>query len=202
MADFMTNLWESIFTPGPTPTLLIAANASFGALQIVLLMLFFMTYSAHFVALSVICAGVWWGINWFAVELRKAQLAEEEADRIRKSRNVGGGDGAAETSGGEGGDEDTETEKEEKEKPPNVAGLRLRGGPSKIKGVLKSAGYDISAMEAKQPETSGDASGSQGLEPPSPAGGLQRRRSDQGSATDLSVSGTDSEWEKISETDK
>ena len=81
MADFMTNLWESIFTPGPTPTLLIAANASFGALQIVLLMLFFMTYSAHFVALSVICAGVWWGINWFAAELRKAQLAEEEATK-------------------------------------------------------------------------------------------------------------------------
>jgi hypothetical protein len=168
-------------------------------LQLVLAILFFLTYSAHFVALSLICAGVWWGINWFAVELRKAQLAEEEAERLRKSRNVGGGDGAAETSGGEAGDEDTETEKEGGK--PNIAGLRLRGGPSKIKGVLKSAGYDISELEGKRAESSAAASGSQGLEPPSPAGGLQRKRSDQ-SATDLSVSGTDSEWEKISETDK
>jgi hypothetical protein len=194
MSQFMTSLWESVFTPGPTPTLLIAANASFGSLQLVLLALFLATYSGHFIALSLICAGVWWGINWFAVELHKAQLAEEEAARIRQQRRQT--DGAAETSGGEG-DEDTETEKEG-EQAVRPSGLRLRGGPSKIKNVLRSAGYDTSALEGKKDEST-DASESQGLEPPA---GLQKRRSDQGSGTDLSVSGTDSEWEKISESDK
>jgi hypothetical protein len=200
MADFMTSLWESIFTPGPTPTLIIAANASFGALQVVLLALFLATYSAHFIALSTICAGVWWGINWFAAELRKAKLAEEEADRIRRERRAQhGGDRTAD----EGGDEDTETEKEVEKEGAKAEGaaqpkLRIRGGPSKIKNVLKSAGYDINELEGKKDETA-EASGSQGLEPPI---GLQKRRSDQESSTDLSVSGTDSEWEKISETDK
>lgn len=204
MSQFLTDLWESIFTPGPTPTLLIAANASFGALQLVLLALFLATYSAHFIALSVICAGVWWGINWFAIELRKAQMAEEEAVRIRKEKRqkspgAAGVDGTAETSGGEGGDEGTETETE---KEPEAAGpqrpFKLRGGPEKIKGVLRSAGKDISGLEGNK-DGGAEATGSQGLEAPA---GLQKRKSDQGSSTDLSVSGTDSEWEKISESDK
>ena len=54
MASFMTSLWESIFTPGPTPTLLIATNASFGALQLLLLVLLFSYASqSHFVVLSI-----------------------------------------------------------------------------------------------------------------------------------------------------
>jgi len=36
MSSFIVKLWEDIFTPGPTPTILKAANASFAALQIVL----------------------------------------------------------------------------------------------------------------------------------------------------------------------
>jgi len=81
MASFVQDLWESIFTPGPTPTLLIATNVTFAALQIVLGGLLFATYSIHFIILSVISGGLWAAINWFARELRIHQQQEEEKER-------------------------------------------------------------------------------------------------------------------------
>lgn len=81
MASFVQDLWESIFTAGPTPTLLIATNVTFGALQLVLAALLFATYSIHFVILSGLCGGLWVGINWFARELQAHQLQEEEKAR-------------------------------------------------------------------------------------------------------------------------
>ena len=100
MASFLTSLWESVFTPGPTPTLLIATNASFAALQVILLGLFLATYSAHFIALSFLSGGLWWAINWFSAELRRAQDIEDEAKRIRKRRAQEQGD-AEKDKGGE-----------------------------------------------------------------------------------------------------
>ena len=76
MADFVQNLWESIFTPGPTPTLLVATNVTFACLQTVLLLLLVATYSIHFLILSCISAGLWLSINWFAGELKAAQEKE------------------------------------------------------------------------------------------------------------------------------
>lgn len=81
MASFFSDLWESIFTPGPTPTLLIATNVTFGALQIVLAALLYATYSVHFIVLSVLCGGLWGAINWFAQELQVHQEQEEEKAR-------------------------------------------------------------------------------------------------------------------------
>lgn len=78
MAAFFQELWESIFTPGPTPTLLIATNVTFAALQVVLASLLYMTYSVHFLVLSFLSAGLWWAINWFATELKVHQQEEEE----------------------------------------------------------------------------------------------------------------------------
>ncbi|CAL5874982.1 uncharacterized protein PFLUO_LOCUS9285 [Penicillium psychrofluorescens] len=78
MASFMQDLWSSVFTPGPTPTLLIATNVSFAALQVVLLVLLVATTSIHFVILSIISAGLWWAINWFAAEVRAVQLAQQK----------------------------------------------------------------------------------------------------------------------------
>ncbi|RYP87333.1 hypothetical protein DL769_000537 [Monosporascus sp. CRB-8-3] len=77
MASFVENLWESIFTPGTTPTLLVATNITFACLQVVLLVLLIATYSIHLVILSSLCAGLWWSINWFAAELKVAQEKEE-----------------------------------------------------------------------------------------------------------------------------
>lgn len=90
MAGFVEELWQSIFTPGTTPTLLIATNASFAALQFVLLLLLVATYSIHFVILSFLCAGLWASINWFAAELKAAQLKEEQdnAASEREARRI------------------------------------------------------------------------------------------------------------------
>ncbi|KAH8676006.1 ER protein Pkr1-domain-containing protein [Xylariales sp. PMI_506] len=81
MASFFEEMWNSIFVPGTTPTLLLATNASFAALQFVLFVLLLMTYSIHFVILSFLCGGLWWAINWFAAELKieQAREAEEKA---------------------------------------------------------------------------------------------------------------------------
>lgn len=81
MSQFFEDLFHSIFTPGPTPTLLIATNASFGALQVVLLALLVATYSVHFAVLSVLCAGLWASINWFAREIQATKEMEDRAKR-------------------------------------------------------------------------------------------------------------------------
>ncbi|KAI1637339.1 ER protein Pkr1-domain-containing protein [Biscogniauxia mediterranea] len=87
MAGFVEQLWESIFTPGPTPSLLVATNATFACLQLVLLLLLIATYSIHFVILSFISAGLWWAINWFAAELKVAQ-AKEARDKARAEQRA------------------------------------------------------------------------------------------------------------------
>ncbi|KAF3769189.1 Pkr1-domain-containing protein [Cryphonectria parasitica EP155] len=87
MSQFFQDLWESIFTPGPTPSLLIATNATFAALQLVLGALLLATYSIHFVILSFLCAALWWAINWFARELQAShdQELKEKASAARKT---------------------------------------------------------------------------------------------------------------------
>lgn len=87
MSQFVQDLWESIFTPGPTPSLLIATNATFAALQLVLAALLLATYSIHFIILSFLSAGLWYAINWFARELQADHDAElkEQARAARKT---------------------------------------------------------------------------------------------------------------------
>jgi len=92
MSKFVQDLWESIFTPGPTPSLLIATNVTFACLQVVLLALLVATYSIHFAILSSLCGGLWWAINWFAAELTESQKREGVAEKARAtaSKDVGG----------------------------------------------------------------------------------------------------------------
>ncbi|KAH8815141.1 ER protein Pkr1-domain-containing protein [Xylogone sp. PMI_703] len=78
LATFFNDLFQSIFTPGPTPSLLIATNVSFACLQIVLFILLVATYSVHFVVLSIISGGLWWGINWFVAEVNAFKASQEE----------------------------------------------------------------------------------------------------------------------------
>ncbi|KAI0125746.1 ER protein Pkr1-domain-containing protein [Xylariales sp. AK1849] len=78
MASFFEEIWNSIFVPGTTPTLLLATNVTFGALQLVLFALLLMTHSIHFIILSAISGGLWSAINWFATELKKEQAREAE----------------------------------------------------------------------------------------------------------------------------
>lgn len=87
MSQFFQDLWESIFTPGPTPSLLIATNVTFAALQFVLAALLLATYSIHFVILSFLSAGLWWAINWFARELQ-ANHDKELKEKARAARKT------------------------------------------------------------------------------------------------------------------
>lgn len=105
MSSFIVKLWEDIFTPGPTPTILKAANASFAALQTVLFFLLLATYNIHCVILSILCGGLWWSVNWFAAELAIAQREQREKEEKEKQQQQ------KEASGNDDND-DTETEVE------------------------------------------------------------------------------------------
>lgn len=87
MSQFFQELWESIFTPGASPSLLLATNATFAALQLVLAALLLATYSIHFVILSFLCAGLWCSINWFARELQ-AVHDKELKEKTRAARKT------------------------------------------------------------------------------------------------------------------
>ncbi|KAI3329322.1 Pkr1-domain-containing protein [Xylariaceae sp. AK1471] len=139
MAGFVEQLWDSIFTPGPTPTLLIATNATFGALQLVLFALLLGTYSVHFVVLSFLSAGLWWAINWFAAELNAAK-AREEAEKARTEQRPArqGTDGSeteVETVVSEG---KPKTGSKEIELVEQAGDLKLRKEPSDSKSAVST----------------------------------------------------------------
>ncbi|CAI7612086.1 unnamed protein product [Penicillium palitans] len=145
MASFMEDLWSSIFTPGPTPTLLIATNVTFAALQLIFLALLLATYSLHFVALSIISAGLWWSINWFAAEAQEAEKEKQESEggdaKTRKSPAVG-----------ESADSDTETEALDVKKTDDKSSAVATG--SATSGLLPTA-----RDPKKRPSTGGEGSG-------------------------------------------
>jgi hypothetical protein len=212
MASFFEQLWESIFTPGPTPTLLVATNASFAALQLLLFVMLLATYSIHFVILSVLCGGLWWSINWFAAEIRAAQAKEEEAKRIREARRGGkekgdtgeDGDGEAMDTGDDT-EVDTEVEQKQALKPrPNPPRAPRAPRPETQSTVFVerpgAAGADNpSRTTASAGGTGPTAASTTGVSTrlAAPVDEALKRRKGMGESTgDLS---TDSEWEKLSE---
>ncbi|RDA95981.1 hypothetical protein CP533_5873 [Ophiocordyceps camponoti-saundersi (nom. inval.)] len=97
MATFLSNLWHSIFTPGPTPTLIRATNVSLASLQLVFSGLLIATRSLHFVVLSLLNAALWTTVNWFVKELelsksssssRQQPLSQRETKRKRKHDSI------------------------------------------------------------------------------------------------------------------
>lgn len=198
MAAFMENLWSAVFTPGPTPTLLVATNATFAALQLLLGALLIATYSIHFVILSVLCAGLWWSINWFATELRSAQLKEEEAERLRKQKKSASkaekdwkttgevGDSGADDEG-----ESTETEGPGMRESASSAGYEPTDEDERIRrGIMEAIKVSGRGGKPKQSESSG-AQASGGAADP------RQRRGDTGDRSGDMSSSTDSEWEKV-----
>ncbi|KAI2640583.1 Pkr1-domain-containing protein [Hypomontagnella submonticulosa] len=132
MASFVQELWESIFTPGTTPTLLIATNATFACLQLVLLLLLVATYSIHFVILSFICGGLWWSINWFAAELKIAQEkeAKEKARSEQRAATHSSGDSETEVETPFVAKGKPKTGSKEVEVTEQTGDLKLRAEPS------------------------------------------------------------------------
>jgi len=217
MAAFFENLWNSVFTPGTTPTLLLATNATFASLQLVLGALLIGTRSVHFAVLSALCAGLWWAINWFAVELKKAERAEEEAKRLRKRRS-GLMDEQKDREPTDYGDDEseTETETEMQKSQESVAtstghakgfpGVHIRGGPQKIMGVMKSAAAARGAPESEVQIKGGPAKyqtklGDEHSEEQSSGKSALGVTSSLGSRMSLGedAASTDSEWEKVSD---
>jgi hypothetical protein len=206
MASFAEKLWESIFTAGPTPTLLVATNASFAALQVLLFAMLLLTYSIHFIILSFLCGGLWWGINWFAVEIRAAQQKEEEAKRIREARRSKDRDGKETGVGGDGeamdtgDDTEVDTEAEvQKQKPSQARAAK----PESQSTVLVDRHSERSGRDGT-PQASAGAGGPAAASTTGAAtslaplvdDALKHRKSLGESTGDLS---TDSEWEKLSE---
>ncbi|KAK5125135.1 hypothetical protein LTR85_000811 [Meristemomyces frigidus] len=195
MANFMEDLWGSVFAAGPTPTLLIATNATFGALQLVLGALFIATYSIHFAILSVLCVGLWFSINWFANELRQAQAKEEEADRLRKQRKANTKADKDWKTKGEVGDsaddegEDTETEGQ----GMSQSGTSAACEPSADDQQKLDETPDATKAAGKS-ETPG---ASTGLQLGASAGASRQRRAEDGDRSGEVSSSTDSEWEKV-----
>lgn len=205
---FFEDLWESIFTPGPTPTLLIATNASFAALQLLFLALFIGTYSIHFVILSFLTGGLWYGINWFAKEIRVAQKAEEEAKRIRAERRGSQKDTAGD---GEQADIDTgdDTEVDAKEEVQKQSeGLAKKDKRAPRPETQSTVFVERPSQREKTPQAVPVSASSGGPTAASTTGAstrlaplvddaVKRRKGGLGESTgDLS---TDSEWDKLSE---
>lgn len=206
MTNFFENLWESIFTPGPTPTLLIATNASFAALQLLFFALLFATYSIHFVILSILCGGLWWAINWFANEVRFAQAAEEEAKRIREARREKeqgkrGAGSDLETMDTGDDTEGVETEVEEKHRPkPSKPAMRAPRPETQSTVFVERPGEMMEGRESTpipgENFMGGKAGGASSGLAPKVEDGFKKRRSLGESTGELS---TDSEWEKLSQ---
>ncbi|KAL2142267.1 hypothetical protein VTI28DRAFT_1404 [Corynascus sepedonium] len=179
MASFIEGLWESIFTPGPTPTLLVATNATFAALQVVLAALLLATYSIHFFVLSVLCGGLWAAINWFARELKAHQQQEEE----KKRRALAARPPAPPSS------DDSETEVEAATNK-STASLHKRASPPAAAAVPGARPAAVSTV-VEPAETQGELK-QRVVEEPLPSPG-------QGHKSSVS---TEDEWEKVSENEK
>jgi hypothetical protein len=70
MASIATSLWDSIFTPGPTPILIKAMNLSFIALFALLVPLIFVTKNIHVFFLTILGVGLWIGMQWCSQKYR------------------------------------------------------------------------------------------------------------------------------------
>lgn len=199
MADFLTNLWGSVFTPGATPTLLVATNATFAALQALLLALLIATYSIHFAILSVLCGGLWYSINWFATELRAAQAKEAEAERLRKVQSSPVKDlenwrtkGIVADSEADDEDEDTETETEHGMKDS----ITSASADEDVRERARRAAEELAAKATAVTAGTEAAGRTSGME--QAVGGAARQRDvSTGDRSGYVSSSTDSEWEKV-----
>ncbi|KAE8351298.1 ER protein Pkr1-domain-containing protein [Aspergillus coremiiformis] len=178
MGSFMEELWASIFTPGPTPTLLVAANATFAALQLVLFLLLLATSSIHFVVLSVLSASLWWSINWFARELAIAQAQAAEKEKNQPTELPA---------------EDNNNEKRRSEasrKPPGA--LDSTESDTETESLVERKISAASAAAPQAPSTNTATAATLKLPVPQ---GVRKRPSVSGESSGY-VS-TDSEWEKV-----
>lgn len=170
MKTFVKDLWTSIFTPGPTPTLLFATNVSFAALQFVLFALLLATYSIHFIILSFLCGALWLSINWFAQEIRELQAAEAGKETPGEKQHAGGTTRLAGTTRPPGAVDTTESETETETLTRSRASMPGRLPGSTARSTAASASLQEDVRRRPNSSMAGDSSG---------------------------YGSTDSEWEKV-----
>ncbi|CAI5756020.1 unnamed protein product [Candida verbasci] len=75
---FITELWDSIFTPGTTPALITATHISFVLLITSLIFLIFLSKSIHFINLLIIALILYAAVIWFINELKNVKLQNNQ----------------------------------------------------------------------------------------------------------------------------
>ncbi|KAL2870749.1 V-type ATPase assembly factor PKR1 [Aspergillus lucknowensis] len=170
MGSFVEDLWSSIFTAGPTPTLLLATNVSFAALQTLFFVLLLATYSVHFIVLSALSGSLWYSINWFARELKQAQ-AQAAAQGTHS--------------------EEVSAEQRRSPRPD----LKARGTPDGADSETETESLvdhkNATAIGLTPQSTTASAT----LQVPESMSGVRKRLSVSGDSS--GYTSTDSEWEKV-----
>ncbi|PWY70938.1 Pkr1-domain-containing protein [Aspergillus heteromorphus CBS 117.55] len=174
MGSFMEDLWSSIFTPGPTHTLLVATNVTFAALQTLLFALLLATYSIHFVALSALSGALWWSINWFARELRQVQAAEAAEAEKRAQLE-------------EPEEEEEDSQSDSNRKTPGA----LEHTESDTETEVLAERKDVAPISPVPRSPAASAT----LRPPVEQSQVRKRLSVSGDSS--GYGSTDSEWEKV-----
>lgn len=204
MSKFFEELWESIFTPGPTPSLLIATNVTFAVLQLVLFVLLIATYSIHFIILSGLAGGLWWAINWFARELQVARALQDEEDEEQKRKQRRRATVAAATASPVSTDSETEVEEGAATKGKSTG--QSSSGPGQVRQRTTAAAGQTTEIET------GGAGAAPTLAPPAATAGTRGSQGSQGSnsastssqrlSSSRSGVSTEDEWEKVSENEQ
>lgn len=83
---FAEDLWQSVLTPGITPSLITATHASFAALLVILVFMLVSTKSLHFVALLAIASGLWAAVTWFIREIQLLELEKKQKEEQEKEK--------------------------------------------------------------------------------------------------------------------
>lgn len=93
MIGFIEELWQSIFTPGATPTLVLATHVTFALLVTLLTVFSFLTRSIHIINLLVLALLLWGTLTWFIAELEKTkdlkdndQLSKDESGKEESTK--------------------------------------------------------------------------------------------------------------------
>lgn len=193
MASFIEDFWNSVFTPGPTPTLLYATNIAFGTLLVLLLALLIATWSVHFLVLSILSTGLWWAINWFAREVRLAQAREESIPKKDSQPASLSADLSQDPSGDvmDSGD-DTETELDDYQRQRETTPQVSTPAVAPTTGTVNNRAVSSATEGSSTLNTSAGAR----LAAPDKDKELKKRQRQSMAESTGSLS-TDSEWEKV-----
>ena len=87
MTSIAASLWDSIFTPGPTPVLVRAMNISFFALLALLIPLGYATRNIHVFILFLLTICLWISMQWYTIQFKPYIRFLVELEKAKKDQN-------------------------------------------------------------------------------------------------------------------